>query len=58
MIFKVCRKIKLKKFGFQVCNILEPDPDPNYFNSDQCCGAGPFLTGSGYYFRGLRLQLL
>ena len=25
---------------------------------NQCCGAGPFLTGSGYFFLRLRLQVL
>ena len=25
---------------------------------NQCCGAGPFLTGSGYFFHRLRLQLI
>ena len=29
----------------------------NYLPSQQCCGAGSFLTGSGYYFHQFRLRL-
>ena len=64
----------ISRFCEEIKNILTPPPYTNtqqhflFFcpfytasiNSNQCCGAGPFLTGSGskYFFHRLRLQLL